>query len=267
MSRRQRRKRRALDRHRLYQAAVQAPEADIELFEQIFREHRGRTPKALREDFCGTALISREWVASRDDRTALAVDLDRATLDWGREHNIEPLGDAANRVRLELADVRDVRRPRVDLTCAMNFSFCVLKQRPQLLAYLEAVHAGLRDDGLVILELYGGTEAIVELEERREVDDFVYVWEQASYDPITHQTVCHIHFELPDGRKLRRAFTYDWRLWTIAELRDALLETGFAEVAVYWEQVDDDGDGTGEYRRTEREENQEGWLVYVVGVK
>ena len=45
------------------------------------------------------------------------------------------------------------------------------------------------------------------------------------------------------------------------------MRVGFRETMVYWEAVDENGDGTGEYRRTEVEENQEGWLVYVVGVK
>lgn len=247
---------------------MQAPESDIEFFTRIYRRHRGEPPLALREDFCGTALLSCEWVRSGAGRTALAIDLDASTLDWGRRHNLAAADhDLSQRIRLVNADVREVRRPRVDLACAMNFSFCVLKRRPDLLDYLRTVHAGLRDDGLLILELYGGTEAIVAIEERREVDDFVYVWEQESFNPITHETRCHIHFELADGSRLDRAFTYDWRLWTIPEVRDTLTEVGFSEVEVYWEGVDEEGDGTGEYERTESEENQEGWLVYVVGVK
>lgn len=270
MSRRKRRRGRAsrADRHLLYQASVQSPESDIEFFDRIYRGHRGKRPLALREDFCGTALFSREWVLGGARRTALAIDLDQKTLEWGRRNNLEPAGrKAARRVQLLNADVREVRRPKVDLACAMNFSFCVLKRRTELLDYFSAVYAGLRRDGVLILELYGGTEAIVAIEERREVDDFVYIWEQESFNPITHETRCHIHFELPGGDRLDRAFTYDWRLWTIPEVRDALTEVGFADVEVYWERVDKDGEGTGEYQRTDSEENQEGWLIYVVAMK
>ncbi len=256
------------DKHRLYQASVQGPDGDIELFDRIYRSHRGRAPLALREDFCGTALFSRQWVLSREDRTAVAIDLDSETLEWGRRNNLQTAGEpAARRVRLIEADVRAVRRPKVDLACAMNFSFCAFKERTELLEYLRAVHSALRGDGLLALEHYGGTEAVVAIEERREVDDFVYVWEQESFNPITHETRCHIHFELPGGERLERAFSYDWRLWTLPELRDAMIEVGFAAVEVYWERVDDEGEGTGEYELTEAEENQEGWLVYVVGLK
>ncbi len=266
MGRRQRRP--EVDKHLLYQASVQAPEADVELFGEIFSGYRGRQPMTLREDFCGTALLSLEWVRSDAGRTALAIDLDRAPLEWGRRHNLAPAGaEVAGRVRLLRADVRAVRRPRVDLACALNFSFCSLKRRRDLLDYFRAVRAGLRDDGLLLLELYGGTEAIIAIEERREVEDFVYIWEQESFNPITHETLCHIHFELPGGRRLDRAFSYDWRLWTIPEVRDALLETGFSDVEVFWETVDEDGEGTGEYERTEGTENQEGWLVYVAGIR
>lgn len=256
------------DRHALYQASVQGPDGDIELFERIYRSHRGEPPLALREDFCGTALFSRQWVLSHPGRTAMAIDLDGETLEWGRTNNLAPAGRAAaERIRLVQADVREVRRPRVDLACAMNFSFCVLKSRRALLDYFGAVHAGLRRRGVLILELYGGTEAIVAIEERREVDDFVYVWEQESFDPIHRRTRCHIHFELPGGERIERAFTYDWRLWTIPELRESLAEVGFRASEVYWESVDEQGEGTGEYELTEEEENQEGWLVYVVGLK
>ena len=97
-----------------------------------------------------------------------------------------------------------------------------------------------------------------------EVEDFTYVWQQAEYNPITHETLCYIHFKFDDGSKIERAFTYDWRLWTIAELRELLYEVGFTTVRVYWEATGKDGEGTGEYRATEKEENQESWLVYIV---
>jgi hypothetical protein len=78
---------------------------------------------------------------------------------------------------------------------------------------------------------------------------------------------CHIHFEFSDRSKIERAFSYDWRLWTLPELRELLREVGFRDVQVYWEQVDADGDGTGTFHPTEYEENQESWLVYIVAAK
>jgi hypothetical protein len=180
---------------------------------------------------------------------------------------------ARSRVDLRQENVLDGGGERSDLTCAMNFSYGVFKTRGELKHYLEVVHEQLADDGVFITELYGGTEAIVAVRDEREIEGdeatggFTYVWEQEAYNPITHETLCHIHFELSDGSKIERAFTYDWRLWSIAELRELLYEVGFTGVRVYWEATDEDGDGTGEYYPTEQEENQESWLVYLVAGK
>jgi len=253
------------DRHALYQGSVQVPEADIAIFEDIFMKLRGRRPLTMREDFCGTAYLSCTWVASHPKRHAIGIDLDQPTLDWGETHNASTLRPAARqRLQLLCGDVLDGVGDRAELTCALNFSYSVFKTRDLLRRYFGSVRERLVDDGVFITELYGGTEAIVALEEERKCDGFVYVWEQASYNPVTHDTSCHIHYRFKDGSRIDRAFTYDWRLWTIPELRELLLEAGFSSADVWWEGVDDDGDGTGDYRPTESEENQESWLVYIV---
>lgn len=262
------------DSHALYQASVQVPEADIEFFEKAFRRMRRRDPQVMREDFCGTAFLSCEWARSGPKRRAIGIDLDGPTLAWGREHNLAPLPAAARkRVELIQGNVLDGLGPRADLTCALNFSYCVFKTRDLLRRYFEVVRDNLVDDGVFITEIYGGTEAIIEIEDEREIEfdapvgNFTYRWQQAEYNPITHDTLCHIHFEFRDGSKREKAFTYDWRLWTVPELRELLLEAGFRKVEVWWEGVDEDGEGSGEFAPTEREENQESWLVYLVAGK
>jgi hypothetical protein len=253
------------DRHELYQNAVQTPPTDIAFFVRVFRQLRKREPLVLREDFCGTANLACHWVRGNTRRRAIGIDLDGPTLAWSRANNLARLRPAArSRVTLHRANVLDGVGARADVACAMNFSYCVFKTRALLRRYFEAVRERLVDDGVFICELYGGTEAIVELEEEREVGDFTYVWEQERYDPVTSETLCHIHFDFRDGSRLERAFTYDWRLWTIPELRELLAEAGFREVQVWWETVDEDGDGTGDYEQVEHAENQEAWLVYLV---
>lgn len=254
------------DRHQLYQDAVQSPDSDLEFFLERFRQSRGRDPLSLREDFCGTAFLSSVWLKGDPNRSALAVDLDDATLDWGLARNFDD-GDLLSRLEVRRGNVLDVIEPKVELTCAMNFSFCVFKTRPELLRYFQSAREGLVSDGLFICELYGGTEAITELEDEREVDDFTFLWEQEKFNPITHDTLCHIHFAFRDGSVLEYAFTYDWRLWSIPEITELLEEAGFAEVDVYWEEVDEDGDGTGRHHQASEEENQEGWLVYIVAAR
>lgn len=273
------------DRHHLYETAVQSPEADCELFEQIFREVRGRKPKVLREDFCGTAKLSRTWCESARGRKAIGIDFDGPTLAEARRRNLDPFAkQLGGRLQLVEADVLEVVPGSVDpaeLIVALNFSFCVFKQREQLRRYLANAFGGLVEDGVLVLEMFGGTKAIDLDEELRDLDDFTYHWEQESFNPLNNDIVCHIHFEFPDGSKIEKAFTYVWRLWSVPELRDLLHEVGFSDVKIYWEMVeeeedededeDEDGDGmlrgTGEYEFREVVEQQDSWLVYVVAIR
>ncbi len=261
------------DKHALYQVSVQSPAVDIEFFEAEFEKFRGRKPLRMREDFCGTALLSTEWCKSDPSRTALGVDLDGATLEWGRAHNLEPAGpDVARRVKLAQADVRETRFAKVDLTLAMNFSYCVFQTRDELQAYFTAAHAGLIRDGVLALEVYGGTESMTALEEERPVRGATYIWEQEKFSPIDHHTVCHISWRFRDDSVLERAFTYDWRLWTLPELKELLLAAGFKAVKFYFERVDGDEDdeyltGTGDFIEQTEIDNQEAWLAYVVALK
>jgi hypothetical protein len=158
------------DKQALYQVSVQSPGVDIEFFEEQFSKYRSRKPMRMREDFCGTALMSTVWCQSDPGRTALGVDLDGPTLAYGREHNIDPAGpDVAKRIKLAQADVRETRFAKVDLTLAMNFSYCVFHTREQLGEYFAAACKGLVRDGILALEVYGGTESMSVLEEERPV--------------------------------------------------------------------------------------------------
>lgn len=257
------------DRHELYELAVQAPENDLDFFAKTFRDLVGREARSLREDFCGTAQLAATWCKRDDQNTAIGIDIDRDTLTWGKARHIDAAPEISDRIRLICGDVREPSGEHVDFACALNFSFCVFKTRDELRRYLEVAREGLVDDGLLFLELYGGTEAIIAYEEEREVEGFTYRWDQERFNPLTHDTVCHIHFEFSDGSKIERAFTYEWRLWTVPELRELLLEAGFSDVRFFWEEVDSDDDddeleGTGEYFETTEVENQESWIVYLV---
>ena len=260
---------RTADKHVLYERSVQAPDADLDFAERQYRRRRDKPPRLVREDFCGTAAISCEWVGRRRSNLAIGVDLDPDVLAWGRRHNLAPLGDAAKRVTLVEADVLDVQRPKADLTLATNFSYWVFKTRPELMRYFVSAYRSLRPDGVMVLDAFGGSEARVVLKEKTKVKGrgFTYVWDQAAFNPITNEITCHIHFEFPDGTSLRRAFTYHWRLWSLIEICEALRDAGFRTADVYWEGDDETGGGNGIFRRATRAENTLGWIAYVVAAK
>jgi SAM-dependent methyltransferase len=253
------------DRHALYERSVQDVETDAETLARLYKRYRKREALVLREDFCGTAALCTQWVRAKAGRKAVGVDLDAPTLAWGLEHHVESSApDVRRRIELFEANVLDGIGPRADLTCALNFSYSVFKRRADLCDYFRVVRRGLKKDGLFMLDVWGGPEAIMPDENRHDMGDFVYRWEQARFDPLTHEMLCHIHFEFPDGSSMDRAFTYDWRFWSVPELRDMLDEAGFTKVHALWEKTDAKGEGTGAFYEPRRVENQESWWTYLV---
>ena len=262
----------------LYEAAVQSVDADLDFIERAYRHHHGRRPRRLREDFCATAHVAGAWVLRRPENLAWAVDLDPRPLGWCRRHRLPALGAAASRLTLLQRDVRAVTRPRVDVIAALNFSYWVFKRRDELVEYFRAARRSLRPGGMLFTNAFGGTEAHAKLIESRRIPAsravdgsripaFTYVWEHASFNPIDHHLICHIHFRLANGKRLQRAFSYDWRFWTLPEIQEAMREAGFSTVEVYIEGWDErKWEPNGIYRLRRRFENQEGWLANLVGL-
>ena len=256
------------DRFMLYENSVYMPEADYDFIHRIFNSHRKRKPKLLREDFAGTSQLAALWVKNDKDARAWAVDLDPEPLAWGKRKHIDVLDEQAQaRVEQREENVLAVDVGTVDVVTAFNFSYWIFEERKTMLEYFTKVKDALGDDGMLVVDLMGGPGAQSETEEERDEGGFDYVWEQEPMDAITHHMTCHIHFHFADGSKMRKAFTYSWRLWSIAELRDVMYDAGFAQVDAYWEGTDEDGEGDGVFRKTRRAENEETFIAYLVGWK
>lgn len=256
------------DRHELYEASVQNVAEECALIDFAFRQIRGRKARSLREDFCGTAAAACEWATLGRSRHAFGIDLDKDVLDWGRKHNVAALKKAQRqRVALIHDDVLTAQTPKVDVIVAFNFSYWVFQQRPLLLHYFETVFDALEPDGIFFLDAFGGATTFTEGKERSEFDDFTYVWHQASYSPVTGRMKTHIHFEFPDGSKIKKAFSYVWRLWTVPEIRDLLEEAGFTNVTVWFELRDDAGEGLGEWLPDPVGPNDPAWIANITAEK
>jgi len=120
---------------------------------------------------------------------------------------------------------------------------------------------------MLFLDAYGGVEAQQQRIVRRPCDGFTYVWEQRSFDPIQSWGRNYIHYEFPDGSAIRRAFRYDWRLWTLPELREIMADAGFSHSEVYWEGTcQRTGLGNDVFVRRERAEADPAWIAYLVAI-
>lgn len=256
------------DRHKLYEKSVQNTALDYKFVNKTFRKLRGRKPHSLREDFCGTARMCREWVSRRKSNTAIGVDLDSEVLEWGRQHNIKPLDPSQQlRVRLIEEDVLTAETDPVDVVMAMNFSFQLFKERATLGNYFKRVKDCMVEDGVFFLDAYGGYESFQEVREKTKHKKFTYVWDQARYNPISGDMDCYIHFHFKDGSKLKKAFSYTWRLWTLPEIKELLSEAGFKNVTVYWEGTDKHGEGDGKFKPATAGDADAAWVCYITAEK
>jgi SAM-dependent methyltransferase len=252
------------DRHKLYEESVQNVESEVEFIMDTYKALRGRAPESFREDFCGTAAAACEWIRQGSKQTAIGVDIDEEVLDWGKRHNVAKLNaEQQQRMTFHMDNVLDVVAEPVDVVGAFNFSYYLFKTRDELRAYFRAACRGLKQDGIFFLDAFGGHEASEEMKEKTKYDNFTYVWDQAHFYPITGEMTCHIHFKFPDGSKLKKAFSYEWRLWTLPEIQEVLAEAGFGRITVYWEGTDEDGEGDGEFTPDTKGEADAGWIVYI----
>lgn len=258
------------DRHVLYQRSVQAPADDAKFYSRRFKSYTGRDLRVMREDFCGTAVLSCHHVLLHKDNRAIGVDLHRPTLEWGIEHNVDVLLDDDQRQRLSLLNknVLEVQSPKADAILALNFSYSVFKTRQQFGDYIKNCYKSIVPGGVLFLDAWGGPDVMQQKTDVTRHKGFVYEWEQRTYDPISHDITCAIHFKFPDGTRIKDAFVYEWRLWTLAEIRELFAEAGFEDTHVLWEGTDTvHGGGNGVFRRKERGDMDEAWISIVVGRK
>lgn len=252
-----------MDRYDLYELAVTEP---VRLARFLHAVH-GRKPRILREDFSGSGALSHTWAASGPHARAIAVDRDQEPLQRLR---------AIPRVEPVKADVLSCHA-RADIIAATNFPIGYLHTRADLMAYLRHARRCLRPRGILVADTYGGNDAFTTGRTTQRIrgpggERIEYTWEQRSADPLTARVVDVLHFKVRErgssrARVFRDAFVYDWRLWSIPELRDAMLEAGFKRVEVY-DRLGSAVDHRGRlYTRPlpDGHELDENYVVYVVG--
>jgi len=262
-----------IDKHALYLASVQDPISDIERISKIYEEIFQRTAISFREDFSGTFALSCCWVQSDKLRSAMAIDNDFETIEYGRKNYLKNMSEDEQKRLKAIEGNALVKTEPVDVIATFNFSYCLLHKRSEILDYFKKCHSSLNDEGMMIMDNFGGSDSeIPEVQERdiehaEHLGPFLFEFERKSFNPIDRLAHYGIHFKFPDGREMMDAFTYHFRMWSLTELKDLLEEAGFSKSHVYWEKCDEEGYGNGEFYQTLEEENSVNWNAYIVGVK
>jgi SAM-dependent methyltransferase len=274
----------------LYQASVQDPIAQARVLQHLFRRiHRRHTPKVLREDFAGTAQDAVAWISLAPAHTALAVELDPAVVHRARARARAILRSANRRLTFVESRVEDLRPetlPRADIVAALNFSLGYLHDRPTLVTYLSKVRQSLAPRGIFVATVFGGAESVRPRVESFRIGRrparrgspatpaFEYVWEIRSFNPVQQRGDFRIHFRIPGNKKaegageeIADAFRYDWRLWSLPELKEALREAGFQAAEVWRHTLEQTPGGRPKVFIGPVDDLQrvDPWVVYVVG--
>ena len=106
------------------------------------------------------------------------------------------------------------------------------------------------------------------IKKRTKHKNFTYVWDQHSFNPVTNDLTCFIHFEFKDKSRINRAFKYEWRLWSLAEIKECLNESGFKSVDFYMQGWDEEkNEETERFYKTKKCDADPGWLAYIIAKK
>ncbi|WP_413292978.1 class I SAM-dependent methyltransferase [Bdellovibrio sp. HCB185ZH] len=255
------------DKYELYSKAVQSAENDVVFIRNTYKELKKKAPRIFREDFCGTFALSTEWIKLDSKHQAIGVDLDPEPIAYGKANYLSKLRpEQQKRMKVIEGNVMDPSLEKADIIAAMNFSYFCFKQRWMLKQYFANAYKTLGKDGIFLVDVFGGSQCYDAIEDRIKHKDFTYYWDQTNFDPVTNEAVFHIHFRV-GGKKIEQVFTYDWRLWSITEIREIMHEVGFAKSHVYWEGTAKDGSGDGNFTRVDHGESCESWIAYVVAEK
>lgn len=111
-------------------------------------------------------------------------------------------------------------------------------QRTHLLRYLRHVAAALDQarGGIFVADLLGGpaAERDLTLPRHNSTTGLGYTWLQSGFDPVTRRMTGTIRLREMDGREARRYnFHYDWRMWTVPDVRELLRQAGFSTTYVW----------------------------------
>lgn len=234
-----------------YEEAIQNPRKDVLFLTKTFQSEFHQKAIWLREDFCGTAAISREFIRSDFERFAVGVDIDSVAIDWCLKQGLSTLPSGSDRLELVVADCREYEDKRsYDVISANNYSLFLLTTRVDLLRYLKHVKCCLNPShGMFICDITGGSDCFEKRKVKRQRNNLVYIWEQDSYNFVDASWQCSLSFQFRDGSALKRCFKYTWRLWTLAEIMDALYEVGFTKMRIWFSDLDEANESVYEETR------------------
>jgi len=245
-------------KYELYQKSVQNVKKEVEFLKKTYRLLYNKIPTTFREDFCGTAMLSCEWVKSNVLNTAIGIDLDQETLDWGIKNNIENLSSGSDRIKLKKQNVLDEynTNEKFDIICSLNYSHFLLQKRKELVKYFKNVSNNLDSKGLFILDFYGGSHIFIDHKYQHNKSSNFYEFSGKQMNILNNQSKCSLNYKIKKN-KFKPLFSFEFRIYSIIELKEALEESGFNEFKLFIKEInDDENDDYAEYEEIDLNEDE-----------
>ena len=233
-----------VSKHDFYQKSVQSVKVENEFFKKIFRMIYNKLPYTLREDFCGTGLLASSWTNSSVENYSVGIDIDQEALDYGKEKNV-----TTDRVRLINHNVLKEfdKNEKFDIICSLNYSHFLLTKRTELKTYFKNVFNNI-SRGILILDFFGGSH-VYENHSFNKME--FYQFSGKAINIMNSISKCSLNYKIKKN-KFKTMFTYEFRVYTIIEMREALEEVGFTKFKIYIKEInEDDEDDYTEYEEIE----------------
>jgi len=246
-----------LNKHELYQKSVQNVHIEAEFFRKVFRMIFNKVPYTFREDFCGTGLLSCEWVRKDVQSYAVGLDIDQETLDWGIENNVNNLSSGFDRIKLLNHNVLDEfdNTQFFDIICSLNYSHFLLNKRKEIVKYFSNLRKNLKK-GIFIMDFYGGSHIYEDHKYNRGESDSFYEFRGKQMNNLTNTSICSLNYRIKK-KKFTPLYEFNFRIYSIIELKEALEECGFNKFKIYIKEIsEDEDDGFTEYEEIDLGKNE-----------
>jgi len=242
-----------INKYDLYQKSVQNVKIEVEFFRKCFRMIYNKVATSFREDFCGTGLLSCEWVKNNVMNSAVGLDIDPEALAWGIENNVNNLNSGSNRIQLINHNVLDPynEKEKFEIICSLNYSHFLLTKRKEILTYFNNVYKSLDSKGIFILDFYGGSHIYEDHKYQQEKSQHFYQFSGKQMNILNNQSKCSLNFKI-NKNKFTPHFTFNFRIYSILEMRDTLEEVGFKKFKLHIKEInEEDEDDYVEYEEVD----------------
>lgn len=236
-----------VNKYEFYQKSVQNVKKETEFFRKTYRMIFNKVPNTFREDFCGTGLLSCEWVKNNVMSSAVGIDIDQEALDYGEANNIN-----CDRVKLINQNVLDEFNPddKFDVICSLNYSHFLLNKRSELLTYFKNVRKNITK-GIFIIDFFGGSHIYSDHKYEHSKSSGFYEFEGGQMNILNNKSLCKLNHKIKKN-KFETLFKFAFRIYSLIELREALEEANFNNFKLFIKEInDDDGDDYAEYEEVD----------------